>query len=287
MFCLLRELKIRPLATGILSNIPGLFSWWDSHRPVGNTSSTVYARGVWRFHLENYLKFAANRMPSHVAEFGPGATLGSCIAALCDGVKRAVALDVRPYASKDSVNLEILNELTPDSNRTSNYESLRAAVTRIGPNSRGPSLQYLAPWTDLDALPANSLDLIFSHSVMEHVVSPKEAYEAFFHWLMPGGLMSHKIDHSSHAITKSWNGHYAIPDVLWSLIVGGRPYLLNRMTPAQHRHVIENAGFQILLERLEMAEENDSSSSCRSIKDRKEYQIKTSTFVCQKPLAEQ
>ncbi len=105
-------------------------------------------------------------------------------------------------------------------------------------------------------------------------------------WLKPGGIISHKIDHSSHAITKSWNGHYAIPDPVWSLIVGGRPYLLNRMTPKQHREAIENVGFEILFKKFEMARETDTNSPCRSVKDREECQIKTSTFVCQKPLAE-
>lgn len=282
MLCLLRELKIRPIVTGILSNIPGLFSWWDSRRPMGNTSSASYARSVWRFHLENYKSHKDGRMPTAVAEFGPGATLGSCIAALCDGVDRAIALDVCPYASKNSVNLQMLEELIPDSNRTADHALLREAVTHVGSGDRETLLAYMAPWTDLNVLPEASVDLIFSHSVMEHVSRPIEAYKAFSRWLKPGGIMSHKIDHSSHAITKSWNGHYAIPGVLWSMIVGGRPYLLNRMVPMQHRDVIESAGFEILLEKYEMAKDTDNNSSCQIIKNRKEYQIKTSTFVCQK-----
>jgi SAM-dependent methyltransferase len=283
MMCLLRELKIRPMVTGVLSNIPGLFSWWDSRRPMGNTSSAAYARGVWRFHLENYQKFANGRLPSSIAEFGPGATLGSCIAALCDGVDRAIALDVCPYASSDSENLRILEELVPDSNRAAEHAVLREAVMHVGSGERETLLKYVAPWTDLNVLQENCVDLIFSHSVMEHVTKPVEAYKACFRWLKPGGIMSHKIDHSSHAITRSWNGHYAMPAVLWSLIVGGRPYLLNRMLPKQHRDAIESAGFRILFEDYEVAKETDRNSSCPSIKSRKEYQIKTSTFVCQKP----
>ena len=286
MRCVLRELKIRPIVTGILSNIPGLFSWWDSRRPMGNTSSASYARSVWRFHLENYKSHKDGCTPPVIAEFGPGATLGSCIAALCDGVGKAIALDVCPYASKDSKNLKMLDELIPDSNRMMEYALLREAVIRVGSDDRKTLLQYVAPWTDLNVLPEDSVDLIFSHSVMEHVSHPIEAYKAFSRWLKPGGIMSHKIDHSSHAITKSWNGHYAMSGVLWSMIVGGRPYLLNRMTPIQHRDAIQSVGFKILLEKFEMAKETDSNSSCQSIRNRKEYQIKTSAFVCQKPLGE-
>jgi hypothetical protein len=283
VLCLLREARIRPIATGILSNIPGLFSWWDRRRPMGNTSSATYARGVWRFHLENYKKFVDDRTPRVVAEFGPGATLGTCIAALCDGVDNAIALDVCPYASDASINLGVLEELIPDSNRVLDHSLLAEAVMRVGSKQSETLLKYVAPWTDLNILPRNFVELIFSHSVMEHMTKPLEAYRACFHWLKPGGIMSHKIDHSSHAITKSWNGHYAIPNKLWSVIVGGRPYLLNRMTPSQHRFAIERAGFQVLLEKLEFANENDNSSLCPSLKSRRDCHIKTSTFVCRKP----
>jgi len=284
MFCFLRELRIRPIVAGILSYVPGLFSWWDSRRPMGNTSSASYARGIWRFHLENYKKYIDGRVPPAVAEFGPGATLGACIAALCDGVEKAIALDVRPYASDDSMNLQVLEELIPDSNRAMDRALLSDAVMHVGSDERKTLLEYVAPWTDLNVLPEGCVDLIFSHSVMEHVTTPIEAYKACFRWLKPGGIMSHKIDHSSHAITNSWNGHYAIPKALWSMIVGGRPYLLNRMTPVQHQDAIESLGFKILLMEFEMAKDVDNNSTCRSVIKREECQIKTSTFVCQKPL---
>lgn len=283
MFCLLRELKLRPLVTGILSNIPGLFPWWDGRRPMGNTSSASYARGIWRFHFDNYKSFTNNRTPAVIAEFGPGATLGTCIAALCDGVEKAIALDVHPYASNNLMNLQMLEELISNSSRMTEHALLSEAVKHVASGDRETLLKYVAPWTDLNVLPEGSVDLILSHSVMEHVAKPIEAYQACYRWLKPGGIMSHKIDHSSHAITKSWNGHYAIPDVFWFVIVGGRPYLLNRMTPLQHHDAIESLGFKILLKKFEVAEETDSNSSCQRIKKQNQCLIKTSTFVCQKP----
>lgn len=283
--CLFRELRLRPIVTGVLSSIPGVFSWWDKRRPMGNTASSTYARGVWRFHLAHYFSFVHESMPSVVAEFGPGATLGSCIAALCDGVGKAVALDACPYASNDFLNLRMLDELVPDSRRAHEYAALQDAVTVVSTSRHDSLLEYVAPCVDLHVLPENSVDFIFSHSVMEHVVNPTETYEAFFRWLKPGGIISHKIDHSSHAITKSWNGHYAIPDWLWRIIVGGRPYLLNRMTSQQHRDAITDTGFDVLLEKFEFANETDKNSPCPFVRNAPEYRIKTSTFVCQKPAA--
>lgn len=179
---------------------------------MGNTASSAYAQGIWRFHLKHYFSFTNDRMPSVVAEFGPGATLAACIAALCDGVDKAIALDACPYASNESLNLRMLDELILNSRGGHDYAVLRDAVANVSTSYGGSLLEYVAPCTDFHALPDNSLDFIFSHSVMEHVVNPAQAYDAFFRWLKPGGIISHKIDHSSHAITQSWNGHYAIPD---------------------------------------------------------------------------
>jgi SAM-dependent methyltransferase len=280
MFCLLAELKLRPIITGILSYIPGLFSWWDRSRTMGNTSSAAYSRGIWRFHLKNYNNVYQNKIPSVVVELGPGATLGTCIAALCDGVEKAVGLDACSYASDNSENLRILKELNEDERATEKYNELYAAVKNVGVSGKETMLSYVAPWSDLKVLSGGSVDLIFSHSVMEHVDSPKDAYKACYHWLREGGVMSHKTDHSSHAVTKTWNGHYGIPSFLWKIIFGNRPYLLNRMTPCEHEKAIEASGFTIVAKSFQVADKKDTSCFYKSAD--KDYLIKTSTYICQK-----
>lgn len=283
MFYLLRELKMRPVVSGALSFIPGLYSWWDRRRPMGNTASARYARSIWKFHLANYRRFIGDHIPETVAELGPGASLGSCISALCDGVNQAIALDVCPYADNNLLNLKLLDELTVGSNSAARYLPLRDAILHLCEANDGTLLKYVAPWTDIKALPDCSVDFVFSHSVMEHITTPLAAYKACFRWLKPGGIMSHKIDHSSHAITRSWNGHYGIPRILWAIIFGKRPYLLNRMTPSQHEEAIRLAGFQVLTKELVVADQNDKNSTCDRIAMRPEYRVKTSTFVCQRP----
>jgi hypothetical protein len=149
-------------------------------------------------------------------------------------------------------------------------------------HQRKSPLAYFAPWTASDVLPEASVDMVFSHSVLEHVDSPADAYAACFRWLRPGGIMSHKIDHSSHGLTKSWNGHYALPNWIWTLVRGGRPYLLNRMTPSHHRELILAQGFVILSETLVEATDLDSSTRCTLVTSDGDARVKTSTFVCKK-----
>lgn len=278
-----REIRLRSLVGGLLSYIPGLYYWWDNRRPTGNTASSKYARSIWEFHRDNFERYSKGRRPLRVAELGPGATLATCIAALCDGVDTAVGLDVCPYAGGNQ-NQKMLDELWPKSGDRLRYEEIRDAIHRLGRPQEKFILAYFAPWTDSGVLPEASVDMVFSHSVLEHVDSPGGAYAACFKWLRPGGIMSHKIDHSSHGFTHSWNGHYALPNWIWSLFRGGRPYLLNRMTPSHHRDLILAQGFEILSETLVESTNFDKSTRCAlSISD-SDARVKTSTFICKKPL---
>jgi hypothetical protein len=58
--------------------------------------------------------------------------------------------------------------------------------------------------------------------------------------------MSHQIDFRSHNLTSEWNGHRAIPDWLWNIMVGKRAYLINREPWSVHRRVITDCGFEIV-----------------------------------------
>lgn len=277
------ELRTRSLISGLLSYILGLYNWWDNRRPTGHTASSNYCKSIWEFHRGNYIDATHGQRPSTVAELGPGASLGTCLAALCDGIEYAVGLDVCPYAEEDILNKLMLEELWPKSDRNPRRQELVVAINQLGKkNATRPPLEYVAPWTNPEALPEASVDMVFSHSVLEHVDNPAEAYRACFKWLRPGGIMSHKIDHSSHGLTISWNGHYALPAWTWKLIRGGRPYLLNRLTPSEHRKLILLAGFEILSETLVETTDIDHNSKYISKIRESDTHIKTSTFICKK-----
>jgi SAM-dependent methyltransferase len=92
---------------------------------------------------------------------------------------------------------------------------------------------------------ANSVDMIFSQAVMEHVDDLQTAYEKMHQWLKPGGIISHEIDFRCHGTAKYWNGHWSYPDPVWSIIRGCRPYFLNRQTCGRHLDLIRQAGFDI------------------------------------------
>jgi len=58
--------------------------------------------------------------------------------------------------------------------------------------------------------------------------------------------MSQQIDFGSHALSKEWNGYRAYPELLWKIIMGKRPFLINRQPYSVHIDIINNSGFKII-----------------------------------------
>ena len=114
------------------------------------------------------------------------------------------------------------------------------------PMNRGQRLSYRAPWTSTDEIAVNSLDLVISQAVLEHVDDLEETYQAMAAWLKPGGYASHVIDFSAHYLSPYWNGHWAYSDLEWRLVRGCRDYLLNRKPLSAHLVRAERAGFEVL-----------------------------------------
>lgn len=244
---LFREISPRSFLGGLLSFIPGLYMFWDRLRPMGERRPPEYGRNVYRARLEDLSRAGVAMVPKIVMELGPGRSLSGPIAALLDGAEEAYGMDAVAYASKLE-NLHVFDILAETSSiDKERQETIRAAVSNAGNPAKETVLHYRAPWEDVMAAPQNSVDFIFSVSVLEHVMNSDALYRSCYRWLRPGGAMTHKIDHSSHGITRHWNGHYWIPDRLWRLILGGRPYAINRWTPDDHVAAAKVAGFELLM----------------------------------------
>ena len=273
------DVNKRALVGGLLSFIPGLYSWWDSRRPTGNAFTSNYSQSIWNYHLENYQRFNSKQKPKIVAEFGPGASLGSLISALKDDVSSVIGLDIIPYANNYKLNKKLLDEIIPFKKYPILHSEINLEIAYLSKNYPKSRIRYLAPWTKKNIVSNDCIDFIFSHSVLEHIDDTENAYKQMFRILKKGGFMSHKIDHSSHELTKSWNGHYAINNLIWKILKGGKPYLLNRLTPSEHREIILKCGFEILEEKY--VKSKDGENSLSKLKNENQL-IKTSLFLVKK-----
>jgi hypothetical protein len=128
---------------------------------------------------------------------------------------------------------------------------IRASVEQA--DTQGSRIRYQSPWTDPSVVRAGSVDMIYSQAVLEHVTDTAGVYRAMQAWLKRSGFVSHQIDYRCHGKADTWNGHWTYSDAAWALVVGRRPYLLNREPHSQHMRLLRETGFTITSEALQRA----------------------------------
>jgi SAM-dependent methyltransferase len=250
-----------------------------------------YNYSVWLRHLIMAQKNGLQTIPRVVVELGPGESLGTGLAALLCGAERYFAFDIAAHATS-TLNVEVLDELVRLFNRREDVpgdeelpsvapqlqsyrfpdnilpeESLLefAASKRVARirndllrmNDVGrlrATIRYFAPWNDDGLVGPESVDMVVSQDVMEHVVDLDKTYRALHRWLKVGGILSERIDFNSHGTAKQWNGHWAYSDFTWKLMRGKRPYLINREPSSTHINYLERYDFKIECELREIDE---------------------------------
>lgn len=268
---------LRLAALGAVSLLPGMKKRFQT--PTGGTDSARYCYSVWLRHLVVASRHGLNGVPARVAELGPGDSLGIGLAALLSGAESYSALDAIRHANL-SRNLLVFDELIelfrarqpiPDAVEFPAIEpvldswsfpddivsaqclerslapdrltALRAAIE--DPDSSQGPVQYIAPWNDENVIKRASVDLIFSQAVLEHVADLPRTYAALSSWLRPGGLMTCQIDFKCHGTAPTWDGHWSYGALMWRLIRGAKPFLLNREPISTHRRLLAESGFDI------------------------------------------
>jgi hypothetical protein len=272
------RLRVKALLSGLATYVPG----YDYMHGTGGTDSARYCYAVWMRHLVLAQRTGALRsVPRVVAELGPGDSIGIGLMALLTGAEKYFALDVVPYTNLEK-NRAILEELVAllraraplpgddefpgmkpqvlqsgfptdlfDLDAALSEERVRQIARSVThPSEPGSRVVYRAPWFSPEVLERDSVDMIFSQAVLEHVDDLGGVYEAMRGWLRAGGIMTHQIDYRSHGKADSWDGHWTYSNAAWKLVVGRRPYLLNRISHSGQLRQLRAAGFEIVAETL-------------------------------------
>lgn len=182
-------------------------------------------------------------------ELGPGDSIASAVVARAFDAQKMLLVDVGDFARKDldsyrriAAHLES-ERLTavPDLSRVHSVEELLTACRA----------EYRTQGLDsLRALPDESVDFIWSHSVLEHVrkrdfgATMQETYRI----LKTGGRASHSIDLMDH-LAKSLN-NLRFPETVWeSEFMARSGFYTNRLRISQIEDSMRRAGFSILVGR--------------------------------------
>jgi hypothetical protein len=275
-------MKLKPLIYGIATFVPGVNRY--RAKGTGGTDSARYCYSVWLRHLVMAKNNGLNPFPKTVAELGPGDSLGIGLAALISGCDKYYAFDVVEHSNTER-NIKIFDELVAlfrnraaipgenefpkvkpyldkydfpadildEKNRLQNalekprIEKIRAAISH--PQLNDSILQYKVPWYDAIILEKESVDMIYSQAVLEHIDDLRNAYKSMGIWLKSTGYISHQIDFKCHGTADEWNGHWVCSDFTWKLIRGKRPYLLNRHPHSTHLAILKEEGFKILCDK--------------------------------------
>jgi hypothetical protein len=270
---------IKQLVYGLATNLP----WVQGLRnqSLGGSVSARYCYSVWLRHIVMANLQGLNTQPRIVAELGPGLSLGMGLAALISGSEKYLAFDVVDYSDL-SLNLSVFDELVvlfkerapiPDAAEFSRVkpflkdyqfpshiygdaglelalapERLEKIRQALQGNDPEQLIVYKVPWYEANLIEENSVDMIFSQAVLEHVDDLDNTYPSMTAWLKPGAFMSHQIDFKCHGTATTWNGHWRHSNIVWSLIRGKRPYLLNRAPKSTHITLMKKNGLTVLQE---------------------------------------
>ncbi|MGD0190188.1 MAG: methyltransferase domain-containing protein [Rhizomicrobium sp.] len=276
------------LLKGATTYVPGVYPLFrQRHMNLSEAVRAEYSYGVWLKHLTLLNRTVHCGVPRIIAELGPGDTLGVGVAALLSGAERYIGVDTIPYAAncyavnvaqglfelfRRRVRVEVNgwpdfgylldskgfpSAILDDSVLSRMVEPDRVAsiirdVGRVtmGGESETPFIDYCAPFSAAQVR-EESVDFVISHSVLEHVTDIRSTLQSAHRWLRPGGLMSHQYDLSSHGIMRSWDGHRTFGASTWEVVVGARPFMINRLPHSRIVEEVELAGFEILVsERL-------------------------------------
>lgn len=271
-------MKFKKVAAGLATYVPGLR---NRHiKGTGGTASPRYCYSIWLRHLVMARENGLDTAPAIVAELGPGDSIGIGLAALLTGAEKYYALDVVEHADIGG-NLAVFDGLValfrgrsgiPGTDEWPNIkpliddlgfpaaildeDRLAAALaedrlSRIRASihdwrSPGSMIEYHVPWHDAGVLENESVGMIYSQAVLEHVNDLPLTYAAMHEWLKPNGVMSHAIDYKSHGTADEWNGHWRYPRILWRMLRGRRPYLINRQPHSAHVKLMAASGFDIV-----------------------------------------
>lgn len=228
----------------VLSRVPVNYKFWQSVGLFrhGEMDQSAYALDIFRLHVER-AGLGERLSGKTVLELGPGDSVATAIIAASCGAK-SVLIDAGDFASKD----------------LHYYRYLETYLTRLGlspPDLSGAknlddilelcNSQYLTRGLrSIEGVKSESIDLIFSQAVLEHV-RHREFFETMsncYRVLSVDGMASHRIDLKDHLGGGLNNLRFR--ESLWeSEFFAKSGFYTNRIRYPQMISSFESVGFEI------------------------------------------
>ena len=150
----------------------------------------------------------------------------------------------------------------------------------------GGVLQYIPHWDESKFTKKESIDLIISNAVMEHIIDIEFVYKIMFDWLKPGGWCSHVIDYGAHELSENWYQHLYVNKRFWNFLMHGRMYPINRYPHSFHIKVLKKLGYEIIYENKtfnKKADKRKISSTIKNLFSEEDLVISGAHIILRKP----
>ena len=237
----------KKLLRGMISYIPVLKSIIPS-TGTGGSNNAEYCLRMYYKHKDLLINNGCLFPVGAIGEIGPGDSVGVGLCALVDGASVYYGLDAIAHTNIQT-NTQIFQELVAIY-KTKHIDIKDKIKDELlwdirNMNKLKSKIKYSAPWWIKDTIVNDSLDVVISTAVMEHILPLKENYKRIFEWIKPGGFCSHIIDYGAHEFSDYWHDHWYYSDSLWKILMHGRMYPISRMPHSYHIGCIEDAGFSI------------------------------------------
>jgi len=187
-----------------------------------------------------------NGLPNNsvILELGPGDSVSSALLGFAHNAQSIYLVDVGDFARKDVGFYRNLSELMEQKGMRMPDISSAKDINDILDTCNA---RYLTKGLkSLKSIDSNSVDFVWSHSVLEHVSECEfsEVQSELYRILKPGALASHNIDFQDHLDYSLNNLRFS--KKLWeSLLFTNSGFYTNRIPAIKMHEMIRNAGFKI------------------------------------------
>ena len=230
----------------IISRLPIPYRFWKKVNIFkhGKMEDFTYSRKIFEGHFHDMRKLNVIENPV-IMEIGPGDSLFSMVYSRKYSNKEFYFLDVKEYATKDhKIYLKLHKELEKEKYFN---KRLGRSFEKFSDILAFYNAYYLTKGLkSIRKIKDNSIDYIFSHSVMEHVRKKdvNKLVKEMFRILKPNGVISHNINYKDHLDEGLNNLRFS--EKLWESNFFAKSGFYTNRIPAIEMHMIfKSNGFSL------------------------------------------
>ena len=213
----------------------------------GQMESFEYSRNIFEGHFRDMSK--VNKIDNPVImEIGPGDSLFSMVYSRKYSQEKFYFLDVNDFASKDlNLYFKLQKKLEKE-----NYfpKKIKRQIESFDDLLKNYNAEYLISGIEsLKKIEDESIDYIFSHSVIEHVrkFELDNLIDEMYRVLKHKGVISHNINYKDH-LDESLN-NLRFSEELWeSNLFAYSGFYTNRLPAVEIHRLFKNKGFKLINE---------------------------------------